>query len=94
MNARSAGARAGTRAAGDDHEQPTRTVARDSTRRERSARRPEWLSPRRAQLMAELSGLVDMLSDEDVDALVDLGIGLWRSSSRRCVDARDARPDA
>jgi hypothetical protein len=35
-----------------------------------------------------------MLSDEDVDELVDLGIALWLAASRRCLGERDRRPDA
>jgi hypothetical protein len=55
-----------------------------------AARRPEWLTPARAQLECELRGLVAMLADEDVDALIDVGLELWVASSRRCVADRDA----
>jgi hypothetical protein len=93
MTPRSAGARASARATGDQHEQATASLAGDRTRCERAARRPEWVSPLRAQFEAELRGLVAMLADEDVDVLVDLGIDLWLEPSRRCRGERDPRSD-
>jgi hypothetical protein len=53
-----------------------------------AVRRPVWVSPPRAQVEAELRGLVAMLADEDVDRLVDAGIALWVEASRRCASER------
>jgi hypothetical protein len=94
MSPRTAGSQVPPRDAGDQHEQATATVARDSTRCDLPARRPEWVTPARAQLESELKGLVAMLGDDDVDALVNIGIELWVSASHLCVDGRAARPDA
>jgi hypothetical protein len=49
---------------------------------------PQWLLPARCQVLAELHGIAAMLTDVDLDALVDHAICLWVAASRACAERR------